>query len=67
MAAWYKHIVDSLFTVLKSAREDSNKVDILHGIGFRYNRLAEYDEAIKYLNLSLSLSQKIKFKKTGST
>lgn len=63
MVSWHKHISDSLFTVLKIAREDSNKVDLLHGIGFNYNRLAEYEKAIKYLDLSLSLSQKLNLKK----
>ena len=63
MVQWHKHIIDSLFIALKSAKEDSNRVDILHGIGFRYHRLAEYDEAINYLNQSLSLSQKLNLRK----
>jgi tetratricopeptide (TPR) repeat protein len=63
MVQWHKHIIDSLFVELKTAKEDSNKVDILHGIGFRYNRLAEYAEGIRYLNQSLSLAQKLNLRK----
>ena len=61
MAKWHQHIIDSLLPILKIAKDDSSKVEILHQISFRYSRLAEYADAVKYENESLLLSKKIKF------
>jgi len=59
----HKHFIDFLLTVLKDTKEDSNKVDILYSTGFRYIRLADYNEAIRYLNQPFLLAQKLDFLK----
>src|SRR5688572_456788 len=60
---WNKDVLDSLLIVFKTnPPDDSNKVDLLHGIGFRYARLVQHDQAIFYHKQALSLSQQLKLR-----
>src|SRR3989344_6059231 len=41
-------IIDSLLTVLKTAKEDTNKVKALNKLSREYTNFSEYDKSIKY-------------------
>jgi len=53
------NIIDSLLTTLKFAKEDSNKVNLLHDISSRYLNADEHEQAIKYENASLLLAEQL--------
>ncbi len=52
-------IIDSLETVLKTAKEDTNKVNTLNFLGRELINTGDYDKAKEYATVALSLSQKI--------
>ena len=52
-------IIDSLLTTLKFSNEDSNKVNLLHDISFRFLNAGEHEQAIKYENASLLLAEQL--------
>lgn len=56
-------LTDSLLTVLKTAKEDSNKVNLLHNLCVNRTVLGDYAGAFTYANESLILAKKIDFKK----
>ena len=51
--------IDSLLSVLKTAREDSNKVNIL----YQLSELCDAEDILKYAEPSLKLSEKLNYKK----
>jgi tetratricopeptide (TPR) repeat protein len=55
-------IIDSLLVCLKTAHEDTNKVDVLTELSFEYSDEGNVKEALNYASKSVELSQKIKFK-----
>ena len=55
--------IDSLLTVLKSAEEDTNKVNHLSNLCWEYLGIGSYDTAHQYGEQALSLAKKIYFKK----
>jgi signal transduction histidine kinase/tetratricopeptide (TPR) repeat protein len=55
--------IDSLLTVLKKSKEDTNKVNTLQELSRQYNRLREWDNILKYAQPSLTLAQKLQFPK----
>jgi len=54
--------VDSLKRVLQSQKEDTNKVNTLNAISTVLTDSVKYNEALKYANEALGLSEKINFK-----
>lgn len=56
-------IIDSLHSVLKTAKEDTNKVNTLNVLSSQLQGIGKYQLAIKYADSALFLSQKINFKK----
>jgi signal transduction histidine kinase/tetratricopeptide (TPR) repeat protein len=55
--------IDSLLKVVKTTKEDTNKVNTLQELALRYNRLREWDNVLKYGQTSLTLAQKLQFPK----
>jgi adenylate cyclase len=55
--------IDSLQAVLKTAKEDTSKVNTLNLICWEKINISEYAEARKYANEALALAEKIGFKK----
>lgn len=53
--------VDSLIEVLRTAANDSSKVEMLNNISIKLRRTSDYTEAMKYGTQALQLAQKIKF------
>ncbi|HLG35708.1 MAG TPA: tetratricopeptide repeat protein [Bacteroidia bacterium] len=56
-------VVDSLLNVLKTAKEDTNKVNTLTGLCFRFFTQENYVEPQKYLDTALALAQKLNYRK----
>ncbi len=54
---------DSLLQVLKTAKQDTNKVKSLDALSWELQNKGEYEKAMQYANDALSLSEKISFKK----
>lgn len=54
--------IDSLRNVLKTAKEDTNKVKTLNTLSSVYSRMSNYYTSQKYAEEALSLSKKINFK-----
>src|ERR1035438_1710081 len=57
-----KEKIDSLLTVLKSAKEDTSKVNMLNDLSTECSSTGEYKEARKYADEALTLAEKIGFK-----
>ena len=55
-------VIDSLLKVLDISKEDSNKVNLLHDISFRFFNAGEYGQALKYENASLASAGKLGLK-----
>ena len=55
-------VLDSLLNELKTAKEDTIKVDILDNIIWEYLS-SDLDKALKYANEELELAKKLKFQK----
>ena len=52
--------IDSLLNSLKTAKEDTNKVNTLNNLSKKITNTGDYEKAKKYANDALILSQKIK-------
>jgi tetratricopeptide (TPR) repeat protein len=55
-------VIDSLLGVLQISKEDSNKVNLLHDISFRFFNAGEYEQALKYENATLATAEKLGMK-----
>jgi len=55
--------IDSLMNALKTAKEDTNKVNTLNTLSKEDWQTSYYEEAKKYAEEALQLSEKIKYKK----
>ena len=55
--------IDGLILVLKKAREDTNKVNILQELYFAYTTNKNYSEAVKYNNEALPLAKNLDIKR----
>jgi tetratricopeptide (TPR) repeat protein len=55
--------IDSLVTLLKTAKEDTNKVNYLNDLSWQYNNIGDCDTALYYGNSALQLAQRLIFKK----
>lgn len=55
--------IDSLLQVLKTSKEDSNKVNTINQLGREYAFAGEYDVSRKYSSDAMQLSEKTKFEK----
>jgi len=53
-------VVDSLKNVLKTAKEDTNKVNALAGLAWELNNQEKFDEAFPYINEGIALAKKLK-------
>ena len=54
---------DSLLNLLKKDKEDTNKVIHLYKLCYEFDAIGEYDKGLQYGKQSLSLAEKIQFKK----
>ena len=61
------HIIDSLQTLLKYAKDDTGKVNILNEFCLAKCDIDEYTDAKKYANDALLLAEKLDFKKGMAT
>ncbi|HET6723026.1 MAG TPA: tetratricopeptide repeat protein [Chitinophagaceae bacterium] len=57
------HITDSLLTLLKVEKEDSNKVDVLNALGSNLRAAGKLENALEYENTAILLARKINYKK----
>jgi tetratricopeptide (TPR) repeat protein len=55
--------IDSLLLVLKTAKEDTNKVNALNEIGTEFTKAAHFDTAYYYGKIALDLAERLRFKK----
>jgi tetratricopeptide (TPR) repeat protein len=55
--------IDSLLSVLKTAKDDTSKVNTLNALSLQLTRKANYSESKKYADDALLLAQKLNFKK----
>lgn len=55
--------IDSLLSVLKTAKEDTGKVNTFNGLSLEIQRTANYSVSKKYADDALLLAEKINFKK----
>ena len=55
--------IDSLLTLIKTSKEDTNKVNTLNDIAWEYTNTGNYPDAKKYADNALLLSKKTNFKK----
>ena len=55
--------IDSLQSILSTAKEDTNKVNTLNLLGKEMELIGDFDKGIEYSQDALSLSQKLNFKK----
>ena len=58
-----QNIIDSLLFIQKTAKADTNKVNILNQIGTEYSNTGDYKNAAQKFEEAVSLSQDINFKK----
>lgn len=54
--------IDSLNKVLKSAKEDTNKVNVLNGLSLQFRQITDYDTAMLYAKNAIQLAKKLSFK-----
>lgn len=59
--------IDSIQKVLKTAKDDTNKVNTLNKISRQLNNTGEHEKSLKYANEAISISQKLSFKKGEAT
>ena len=57
------HVTDSLLSVIKTTKDDSNKVKTLNALSKNYAALGELDHSKKYAEDAILLTEKIKFHK----
>lgn len=57
------NIIDSLLTVLITARDDSNKVNLLNDLTWRFRTIGKYEKAFDYGMQARSLANSIKYKR----
>ena len=55
--------IDSLLTLIKTAKEDTNKVNHLNNICWEYRKIGDYDKGLQYGTIGLNLGKKLHFKK----
>ncbi|MFH1319876.1 MAG: tetratricopeptide repeat protein [Bacteroidota bacterium] len=55
--------IDSLFTLLKTAKKDTNKVIILNLLAWELTSKGEFENAFKYANQGFTLAHKLDYKK----
>lgn len=55
--------IDSLLQVLKTAKEDTNKVNTLRALGRETRNTGDYEQSREYSREALSLSEKLNFEK----
>ncbi len=55
--------IDSLLTLIKTDKEDTNKVKHLNRVGKEYVELGELDNGLPYAKASLALAQNLGYKK----
>jgi serine phosphatase RsbU (regulator of sigma subunit)/tetratricopeptide (TPR) repeat protein len=55
--------IDSLLTLIKTDKEDINKVEHLNKLPKEYERIGEYYKGLNYCNDALALSQKLNYGK----
>src|ERR1700758_286910 len=48
--------IDSLLTLLKTAKEDTNKANILNKLSIEYRNISNYDSSLIYANRALRIS-----------
>ncbi|MHB8260277.1 MAG: tetratricopeptide repeat protein [Bacteroidia bacterium] len=58
--------IDSLLTLIKNDKEDTNKVKHLYTLCKKYNEISEYDKGLTYGKRALALAQSLSFKKVES-
>lgn len=58
-----QNIIDSLQNVLSSAKEDTNKVNILNNLAWEFKNTADFEKSINYAAQANDLSDKINYKK----
>jgi len=56
----YSQAIDSLKNVLKTAKEDTNKVNALSNLAWELNTQEKYDESFPYINEGIALAEKLK-------
>src|ERR1035437_1280698 len=61
-SAAFAQNTDSLLSLLKTAKEDTNKVKVLNKLGWQLIENANYDSALIFANTSKSLATAIGFK-----
>jgi class 3 adenylate cyclase len=54
--------IDSLQQALKTAKEDTNKVNVLNNLSLQYEQKYNYDTALLYASNAIQLAEKISFK-----
>jgi signal transduction histidine kinase len=55
--------IDSLLKLLPSAKEDTNKVNLLNDLGKQYRLIGNSDSSKKHSDVALRLSEKLNFRK----
>jgi serine phosphatase RsbU (regulator of sigma subunit)/Tfp pilus assembly protein PilF len=55
--------IDSLLTILKNAKEDTNKVKLLNQISWESTNISNYDSALNYVKQAIVLAKKLNYKK----
>ncbi|MBI4929672.1 MAG: tetratricopeptide repeat protein [Bacteroidetes bacterium] len=56
----HSQVIDSLKNVLKSAKEDTNKVNTLSNLAWQLHNIDKYDESLKYIKDGIALGEKLK-------
>ncbi len=59
--------IDSLLIVLKKAKEDTAKVNLLNDLAFGYYTTSDFESYLKQSQIALQLSEKLNFKKGIAT
>jgi tetratricopeptide (TPR) repeat protein len=59
--------IETLFGMLETAKEDTQKVKILNDLNKKLRSVGKYDDALKYANEGKELSEKLKYKKGLAT
>ena len=55
--------IDSLISILKTSKPDTNKVNRLYDLCWEYRSVGLYDTALYYGNSALQLAQQLTYKK----
>ena len=58
-----KQKIDSLLTLMKDNKEDTNKVIHLYNLSYEYSNISSYDSAFYYGNAAVLLAKQLNFKK----